>query len=87
MRRIRLLLWIGLAAAAALLPAQIVWAHGQSDGGAARGDINGLFTIIFWIAVPVFILVEGLILFAIVRYRRRAPTKRPNRSKATGPWN
>jgi cytochrome c oxidase subunit 2 len=77
MRRLRLLLWIGLAAAGTALPARIVWAHDQSDGGAARGDINGLFTIIFWIAVPVFILVEGLILFAIVRYRRQHASEAP----------
>ncbi len=78
MRRIRLFQWIGLAVIGALaLPAQIAWAHGPSDGGAARSDINSLFTIIFWIAVPVFVLVEGLILFAIVRYRRRRASEAP----------
>ncbi len=62
---------------AALLPAQVAWAHGPSDGGADRGDINGLFTIIFWMSVPVFLLVEGLILFAIIRYRRRHKDEQP----------
>ncbi|MEP0761872.1 MAG: cytochrome c oxidase subunit II [Chloroflexota bacterium] len=68
--------WLGLALAAAVLglalalPAQ-VGAHGPVSGGASRSDINDLFSIIFWISVPIFLLVEGLILFAIIRYRRR----------------
>jgi cytochrome c oxidase subunit 2 len=85
MRRTRLLLWIGLAATGTLLPAQSVWAHGQSDGGAARGDINGLFTIIFWIAVPIFLLVEGLILYAIVRYRRQRVSGAPEQVEGNQP--
>jgi cytochrome c oxidase subunit 2 len=64
-----------------LLPAQAAWAHGPSDGGAARGDINGLFTIIFFISIPVFLLVEGLILFAIFRYRRRRANDMPEQSE------
>ena len=68
--------WVGLAAAAAVLLLALalpagVGAHGPADGGASRGDINDLFSIIFWISVPIFLLVEGLILFAIIRYRRR----------------
>ncbi len=76
MRRDIHLHWVGLVAAAAVLllalalPAE-VGAHGRADGGASRTDINDLFSIIFWISVPIFLLVEGLILFAIIRYRRR----------------
>ena len=40
----------------------------RSDFSAA---IDTLFTGIFWWAVAVFVIVEGLLLFAIVRYRRR----------------
>jgi len=75
--------WLGLAVAAAALwvalalPAE-VGAHGPADGGAARADINDLFSIIFWISVPIFLLVEGLILFAILRYRRRHRHEMPD---------
>jgi cytochrome c oxidase subunit 2 len=31
----------------------------------------GLYDIVFWIAAAVFVLVEGLIFFAVFRYRRR----------------
>ncbi|MGH7606076.1 MAG: cytochrome c oxidase subunit II transmembrane domain-containing protein, partial [Gemmatimonadales bacterium] len=40
----------------------------RSDFSAA---IDGLFTNIFWWAVAVFVIVEGLLLFVIVRYRAR----------------
>jgi len=53
-------------------------AHGPSSGGAQRTEINGLFTIVFWIALPIFLLVEGLILFAILRYRRRSRSEMPD---------
>ncbi|MEB2286809.1 MAG: cytochrome c oxidase subunit II [Anaerolineae bacterium] len=75
--------WLGLALVAATLwlalalPAQ-VGAHGPADGGASRSDINDLFSVIFWISVPIFLLVEGLILFAIVRYRRRHRHEMPD---------
>ena len=48
--------------------------HPQStfagDGPIAR-DQAELFNIIFWIAVAVFIVVQGLIVYAVWRYRRR----------------
>jgi cytochrome c oxidase subunit 2 len=33
--------------------------------------VNDIYPLIFWIAVGVFVLVEGLIIFAILRYRRK----------------
>lgn len=59
-----------LVVVALLLPAPAL-AHGPSDGGASTDDINGLFTIIFWLAVPVFLLVEGLVLYAIWTSHKR----------------
>ncbi len=43
------------------------------------GAIDHLFTGIFWWAVLVFVVVEGLLLYVIVRYRQRegAPTPKP----------
>ncbi len=32
---------------------------------------NQLYAIVFWIAVAIFIVVEGLIVYAVLRYRRR----------------
>ena len=88
MRQTKLSRWIGLAVLGMVLlmiPTQAVWAHGPSDGGADRGDIDGLFTIIFFISVPVFLLVEGLILFAIVRYRRQRTNGTPEQVEGNRP--
>jgi cytochrome c oxidase subunit 2 len=48
----------------------------RSDLGVA---VDTLFTSIFWWAVIVFAIVEGLLLFVIIRYRRRegAPLPKP----------
>ncbi len=35
------------------------------------GDIQGLYSLIFWAAVFVFVVVEGLLVYAVIRYRRR----------------
>lgn len=41
----------------------------QSD--VAR-DIQGTYAFIFWVSVVVFIIVEGALVYAVLRYRRRA---------------
>lgn len=38
---------------------------------------DGLFVLVFWIAVVVFILVEGALLYALFRYRRRSASDTP----------
>jgi cytochrome c oxidase subunit II len=39
--------------------------------GVGAKDIAGLFWVIFWMAVGVFVVVEGLLVFAVFRYRSR----------------
>lgn len=34
-------------------------------------SVNAIYPLLFWISVVVFVLVEGLIIFAMLRYRRR----------------
>jgi cytochrome c oxidase subunit II len=34
-------------------------------------EINDLYTIVFWIAAAIFFLVEGLIVWSVIRYRRK----------------
>lgn len=48
--------------------------HPQSTfgyGGPVARDQGNLFILIFWIAVAVFIVVEGAIIYAAIRYRKR----------------
>jgi cytochrome c oxidase subunit 2 len=35
------------------------------------GGVNDIYPLVFYIAVAVFLLVEGLIIFAVLRYRRK----------------
>jgi len=42
-----------------------------NPAGPAARKIDGLFWPVFWIAVVVFVLVEGLLVFAAIRYRHR----------------
>lgn len=39
--------------------------------------VAGLYWIVFWMAVVVFVLVEGLIIYAVVRFRRRSNDELP----------
>jgi cytochrome c oxidase subunit 2 len=34
-------------------------------------DVHGLFYLIFWLALPVFIFVEGMLITSMIRFRRR----------------
>ncbi|MBN1965686.1 MAG: cytochrome c oxidase subunit II [Anaerolineae bacterium] len=52
-----------------LVPTQ-AWAQSGS-GSLAAGEINVLFNVVLVIALGVFVLVEGLLIYAIIRYRRR----------------
>lgn len=49
--------------------------HAPQDFTNPVGDVadkeNTLFQVVFWIAVAVFVLVEGLLIFVIIRFRRR----------------
>ncbi len=81
--------WLGLAAVAALLlgalaaPAPAL-AH-SAEGGASASDINGLLRIVFWMAVPIFLLVEGLIVYSILRFRRRRADEMPKQVEGHAP--
>ncbi len=89
MKRHASLFWTGLAAAwivllALALPVQVfAQGHDHSTGGAKASDINSLFTLLFAISVPVFLLVEGLILYAIVR--RLKPHQDPEQIEGNHP--
>jgi cytochrome c oxidase subunit 2 len=42
--------------------------------------IQDLYVLIFWMAVVVFVGVEGYLLYAIIRYRRRSPDELPSQT-------
>ena len=48
----------------------------QSNSRAAQAAAD-LFYWIFWVATVIFILVEGLLVYFVLRYQRRAPEEHP----------
>lgn len=47
-----------------------------------RSDLNGkiysLYSLVFWLAMAVFIIVEAMLLYSVVRFRRRSGDGLPN---------
>jgi cytochrome c oxidase subunit II len=61
-----------LLAPAALLVALSACTFGAPPGATDQGrDISGLYQLMFWIAIGVGSIVLGLILFSVIRYRRK----------------
>ncbi len=48
-----------------------------SPAGPIGEQTTNLFFLVFWIAVGVFVVVEGLLVYALIRFRRRRPDERP----------
>ena len=73
-----------LAAALVVASATLLSActtHAPQDTLRAQGPVaqteNNLFKPVFWIAVAVFLFVEGLIVYCVVRFRRRSEDDAP----------
>ncbi|HEX6291202.1 MAG TPA: cytochrome c oxidase subunit II [Herpetosiphonaceae bacterium] len=66
---------LSLVVVAALLLAGCGSLDGELSTFATDGyestQINNLFQPIFWMAIGVFVIVEGLLLWSVIRYRRR----------------
>lgn len=60
-----------------MLPARIWAQSGGQSGSLNATDISSLFNIVMAMAVVVFVAVEGLLLFAVIRYRRRSDDEMP----------
>ena len=53
--------------------------------GVGASDIAGLFWVIFWMAAGVFVVVEGLILYAVIRFRARPGAHLPRQVQGNTP--
>lgn len=72
--RLRLLRTVTLAAPVLALASACRVAGPLStltDRGEVSKRINDLFFPVFWVAVAIFVVVEGLLLFAVLRFRQR----------------
>lgn len=64
----------GLALAAAGCSSSPAILAGESTAARSIGD---LFTLLFWMSVVIFIVTEGVLLYAILRFRRRQADEIP----------
>jgi cytochrome c oxidase subunit 2 len=67
---------LALAGAAALLlalapVASADWFSPESGGSPNANDIDTLYKIVMYIGIVIFFLVEGLLLYSIIKFRRR----------------
>ncbi|MSQ06181.1 MAG: cytochrome c oxidase subunit II [Dehalococcoidia bacterium] len=56
----------------------------ETFGPVARGQLH-LFNVLLWVMVVVFVLVEGILLYAIIRYRRRPGQPLPHQTHGNMP--
>lgn len=56
----------------------------QTAGPVAAAEF-GVYNLIFWMAVAVFIVVEGLLFYTVFRYRRRSPSEMPAQTHGSTP--
>jgi cytochrome c oxidase subunit 2 len=79
-RRRKIVTVVSLGSAFALILSGCVGNPTQSTlkahGSVAR-QLNSLFIPVFWIAVAVFALVAGLVLYAVIRFRARSDDEAP----------
>lgn len=66
---------VALALASALIPALAgalpFWMKLPAGESSFSGEIDGIFYLILWITGIIFVLVEGMLLFFLLRYRHR----------------
>jgi cytochrome c oxidase subunit 2 len=69
-----------------LIPAAMLFASGCATGnpqdtfspaGPVADEQAALFKFVFWIAVVVFVLVEGAVIYITLRYRRKSDEEMP----------
>jgi len=80
MRKFVSVRWVLAAVGAALIAIaapEVASAHGPATGGAGIDTVWDLFNTTLFMAIPIFLLVEGLIIFAVFRYRRRHKDEMP----------
>ena len=69
---IAIAVFVGLGVLLVINGPQVVRSFFPPDPVSAQGrQINDLYTIVFLIAAVIFFLVEGLIIWTVIRYRRR----------------
>jgi cytochrome c oxidase subunit 2 len=77
-RRLRLALFVGIVGVLVMVACRQDYPYNTlNPAGPVAERQDDLFTLVFWIAVGVFVVVEGLLVFTMIRFRRRGPDDAP----------
>ncbi len=86
-RRIALLaLAVALAALVLAAPAAMADVFTPESGGSPNADdIDTLYKIVLYVAIPIFLLVEGTLIWSLVKYRARRDGPEPAQIRGNTP--
>ena len=85
-RLILLALAAGLIALLALAPLAAADAFTPESGGSPNADdIDTLYKIVLYVAIPIFLLVEGTLIWTLVKYRERRGGPEPAQVRGNTP--
>jgi len=81
-----LALLAGLVATLALAPAALAGVFTPESGGSPNADdIDTLYRIVLYVAIPIFLLVEGTLIWTLVKYRERRGGPEPAQVRGNTP--
>ncbi len=70
----------------ALAPAALAGAFTPESGGSPNADdIDTLYRIVLYVAIPIFLLVEGTLIWTLVKYRQRRGGPEPAQVRGNTP--
>ena len=76
----------GLVATLALAPAALADVFTPESGGSPNADdIDTLYRIVLYVAIPIFLLVEGTLIWTLVKYRERRGGPEPAQVRGNTP--
>ena len=76
----------GLVATLALAPAALAGVFTPESGGSPNADdIDTLYRIVLYVAIPIFLVVEGTLIWTLVKYRERRGGPEPAQVRGNTP--
>jgi cytochrome c oxidase subunit II len=76
----------GLVATLALAPGAFAGVFTPESGGSPNADdIDSLYRIVLYVAIPIFLLVEGTLIWTLIKYRERRGGPEPAQVRGNTP--
>ena len=59
----------------------------ESGGSPNADDIDTVYKIVFYVSIPIFLLVEGTLIWCLVKYRAKRGGPEPAQIRGNTPWS